>query len=182
MKVEPTNRIASLHTLFCDEAPALTRRLAERLGASGTGRYRLLPPVMLEQRAAALVTAFCRALAENPVTFVAYMRGLAEERQEQGFELREVQAAVNLLHEQAWTLITQRVALEQQVDFLGRMTAIIGAAKDALALEFLEKSDRLDLQARRLKKQLHLLFLGTVPSPLSEAEEMPGLADSKPTD
>jgi hypothetical protein len=67
---------------------------------------------------------------------VAYARELARERFYGGFDLSEVQTAVNALEEVVWKAVMRDVHPDQVGDALARVSTILGMAKDALAREY----------------------------------------------
>ena len=67
---------------------------------------------------------------------VAYARQVADERYDAGYDLSEVQAAFNTLEEATWSRVLAELEPEQFAEALGLVTTILGAAKDALAREY----------------------------------------------
>ena len=67
---------------------------------------------------------------------VAYARRVARERYGDGYDLSEVQAAFNTLEEATWSRVLADLKPEQVAEALGLVTTILGAAKDALAREY----------------------------------------------
>ena len=83
-------------------------------------------------------------------TLVDYARELARARFEGGFDIAEVQAAINALEEVVWR------ELAEPADIAAVATAL-GAAKDALAAEYV----RLAAGTRSLPVDVDALFSGT---------------------
>ena len=85
-------------------------------------------------------------------SMVEYARRLAAERFRSGYDLSEVQSAFNALEESAWTTLCARLEPQQLALSLGVVSTVLGAAKDALAREYVSLASRthapsLDLRA-----------------------------------
>ena len=110
------------------------------------------------ERLEALYTEIVESVDRHDVTnLLAHTRRLAHERFDAGFDLSEVQSAFNALEETLWTRIFAEVPAPEIAETLGPVTTAFGAAKDALAREWVAMatgthSPSLDLTA---------LFAGT---------------------
>ncbi len=71
----------------------------------------------------------------TPVPIVEHAQGVARERFDDGFGLQEVQAAFNVLDEAIWRTITAKLQPFQYPEALGLTSTVLGAGKQALALE-----------------------------------------------
>lgn len=82
---------------------------------------------------------------------------IAEERYNAGFDIQEVQMAINVLEEAAWRHVVQALPPEALAESIGLLTTVLGAAKDALARKYVE------LASQRKSPSLNLsaLFKGT---------------------
>jgi hypothetical protein len=82
-----------------------------------------------------------------------YARQVAGERHREGIDLREVHTAFNVLEEVIWRLIIANLHPPQLVQSLGQASTILGAGKQALAVEYVnlvghhEPGQSLDLSA-----------------------------------
>lgn len=81
-----------------------------------------------------------------------YGRELARERFHGGFDISEVLTAVNVLEESAWRCVTKQVPPAEYPQALGLVSTALGAAKQALASEYVSLASReqvrsLDLSA-----------------------------------
>lgn len=105
------------------------------------------------QRLDALYDELRTAVASRDLGHVvAYARNLAAERFEAGYDLSEVQRAFNALEEATWSTVCARLRPEQLALSLGLVGTVLGAAKDALAREYVSLASRthapsLDLRA-----------------------------------
>ena len=103
-----------------------------------------------------LATACVESCSLLPMT--AYAREVARERYRDGFDLDEVHAAFNVLEEILWREITARLEPPQFPHALGLVSTVLGAGKQALALEYVALASRnRDVQSL----DLTALFKGT---------------------
>lgn len=78
-----------------------------------------------------------QCLTERSLTPISdYARQVAGERHREGIDLREVHTAFNVLEEVIWRLITANLQPPQLVQSLGQASTILGAGKQALAVEY----------------------------------------------
>jgi hypothetical protein len=90
--------------------------------------------------------------SRNLVPIIDQMTQIAAERFEAGYDLREVQTAINVLEEAVWKVVVESVPPEQLAQSLGLVGTVLGAAKDSLARAYVSlatktKSPSLDLSA-----------------------------------
>jgi RsbRD-like negative regulator of sigma factor len=83
---------------------------------------------------------------------VAHVEHLATERFEHGFDISEVQIAVNALELAMWRRIVSSVPLEDLAEAIGLLSTALGAGKDALTRKYVSLASRrhvtsLDLSA-----------------------------------
>jgi hypothetical protein len=71
------------------------------------------------------------------VPMLEHARTVARERFRDGFDLREVHSAFNVLEEVLWKRITAGVAPPEYPEAFGLTSTVLGAGKQALALEYL---------------------------------------------
>lgn len=72
----------------------------------------------------------------NLVPIVEYAQSIARERAGEGRTLQEMQSAFNILEEVIWRKITSDLSPENYAEAFGMVSTVLGAAKEALALEF----------------------------------------------
>jgi hypothetical protein len=70
------------------------------------------------------------------IPMTEYARGLARERHKDGFDLQEVHTAFNVLEEVIWRAITARLQPQQYPEAFGLASTVLGAGKQALAIEY----------------------------------------------
>ena len=106
-------------------------------GAAGAPRYAAAGAVETTQRLERLFDELVTAVdGHDLAAIVAYARGLAHARYAAGYDLSEVQVAINALEESVW----RRVFADAPPDLVGaalrEVSTVLGAAKDALAREY----------------------------------------------
>ncbi len=74
---------------------------------------------------------------KNLIPIVNYIEKIAEKRFESGFELQEVQVAINILEECIWQHILEELPKDYQPKALSLVSSIIGSGKDTLARTYL---------------------------------------------
>jgi RsbT co-antagonist protein rsbRD N-terminal domain len=129
---------------------ALARMHARHYESAGASEVR--------QRLGALYDHLLDALRSRDLgPIVAYAEQVARERFNAGYDLSEVQTAFNALEEATWSRVFAELQPTQFAEALGLVSTILGAAKDALARNYVSLATNthapsLDLQA---------LFAGT---------------------
>ncbi len=82
---------------------------------------------------------------------VARARGLADERFRSGYDLTEVQTALNALEETMWRTLCARLQPDELALALGLISTVLGAAKDALAREYVSLASQTHAQSLDLR-------------------------------
>ena len=109
----------------------------EFLVRSNLEHYNKLNPERVRARLARLyfITRECAELNSNE-PMQKYIQEIAKERFESGYELYEVQTAINILEECLWKNIVERVNTNEQISGLFRSHEILCAAKGSLAKSY----------------------------------------------
>jgi hypothetical protein len=103
--------------------------------------YALGGPEITKQKMDTLYNIIYQSIKEkNLIPIVSYFEKMAEKRFESGFELQEVQTAVNVLEESMWKHILEELSQEDQPKALGLISSIIGSGKDTLARTYVAMS------------------------------------------
>jgi hypothetical protein len=153
---------APLASRIADRREEMIVAIQGALHASSARHYRGTEASLLAERVARLVDAFVESLRGNPGRFMEYVRSLAEERISEGFLLREIQLAMNLLGEEAWKIgAAGGTELSEVVRDLGLLSSLVGCAKDQLAQVYLEQKERCMGDVARLEEELRTLAAGT---------------------
>jgi hypothetical protein len=100
-----------------------------------------------------------QCLAERSLLPISvHARQVAGGRHREGFHFSEVHTAFNALEEVIWRLITAHLQPPQLVEALGQASTVLGAGKQALAIEYVHLAGHAD-PAESL--DLSALFKGT---------------------
>lgn len=88
---------------------------------------------------------------------LAYAREIARQRFAEGFDLQEVQSAINVLEEAVWRRVVKEIPPEGLAEALGLVSTVLGVCKDTLA------SSYVSLATKRHATSLDMtaLFRGT---------------------
>jgi len=84
---------------------------------------------------------------------VEHANELAKDRHRMGYDLHEVHTAFNVLEEMIWKHITAELTPQQYPEAFGLTSTVLGAGKEALAVEYVtlagrgRKAETLDLSA-----------------------------------
>jgi hypothetical protein len=134
--------LASHRDAIVDDATEAARHLGryEREG-SARSRFEALYDILVES-----------ITARDLQPMITYMQKIAEERFESGFDLSEVQSAINLLEESAWRAVLRDTKPDELAEALGLVSTVLGAGKDALARQYVTLASKtgapsLDLKA-----------------------------------
>ncbi|UCE27910.1 MAG: hypothetical protein JSW52_03920 [Candidatus Coatesbacteria bacterium] len=126
-----------------------TRRLRE----SDSEHYRDLETIDLRPRMAALYGAFKGSvLANDPTAVREFMAEVGLKRLRQGYDLGELQFAVNTMDAVIWETAREEFAEVGAGAFeaLNRLSDVVGWAKDRLALVCLDETLATEAKLRRL--------------------------------
>ena len=112
----------------------------------------------VRERLARLYRLVADAVRTRSTTLlVEHARRIARERFEAGFDLAEVQTAINLLEESIWERVFRGLPPGDYARALGLVSTALGVAKDALAQEYVSLAS----QAHAPSLDLRALFDGT---------------------
>lgn len=124
------------------ERASIVETACESIRHSRT-RYESAGQEETRRRIEALYDELLGALSSQDLgNVIDYARQLAAERFESGYDLSEVQGAFNALEEAAWSGLCARLPPEQLALSLGLVSTVLGAAKDALAREYVSFASR----------------------------------------
>ncbi|MBP6472843.1 MAG: hypothetical protein KBE23_22565 [Chloroflexi bacterium] len=88
---------------------------------------------------------------------VEHMELIAQERFEAGFDIHEVQTAVNVLEESIWQQINHTLPPSEYAEAFGLISTVLGAGKDALAQSYVTLASH----TKAPSLNLNALFQGT---------------------
>ncbi len=111
------------------------------------------------QRVAKLFALALESVRTRDLTpMLDHAHEVARDRFRDGFDLQEVQTAFNVLEEAVWRRITARLAPADYPEAFGLASTVLGAGKQALAVEYVALASR-NSGVRSL--DLSALFKGT---------------------
>jgi hypothetical protein len=149
---EPLARQFSAGRALEDARTSIVELAAESIG-HGMTHYQAAGPDETRRRLETLYDQLLQAVSSRDLSgIVEYAHRLAAERFNSGYDLTEVQGAFNALEEAAWEHLCATLRPEQLELALGLVSTVLGAAKDALAREYVSLASRthvpsLDLSA-----------------------------------
>ncbi len=108
---------------------------------------------IVEERFKKLLEHTLRCMKEKRLIYIEdYAKGLAQERFSAGYDLREVQVAINVLEEAVWKVIVKNMPPDQLAEALGLTATILGSAKDTLAQTYVSLASKTKSASLDLKK------------------------------
>lgn len=85
---------------------------------------------------------------------IHYTEKIAKERFASGYDLHEVQTAINSLEENIWQLIFKNIKPEKLAESLGLVSSILGAGKDNLARNYVALATKTKVSTINLQSLL----------------------------
>lgn len=144
---------------LAEQRTAIVLRAEAVLGEARLRHYGSLGPEGRRSRLESLYDQLLAAVTDRDVGgVVSYARELARERFSGGYDLSEVQVAINALEETIWKEILADLPPAQLAEALGLVSTVLGVAKDTLAREYVALATR----AHAPSLDLRGLFTGTV--------------------
>ena len=111
-----------------------------------------------QRRLARLFSLLLDAVRERDLEPVlAYAREIARQRYSEGFDLQEVQAAINVLEEAVWRRIVKEIPPESLAEALGLVSTVLGVCKDTTASSYVALATKQHATSLDMKA----LFRGT---------------------
>ena len=99
--------------------------------------YKNLQPELIRFRLMKLFNALVKSIEKNSCEEIKeFMDKITGERYELGFELYEVQTAINILEESLWKNIQKYIDDDKQIAAMKQVTDILTKAKEKLAEEY----------------------------------------------
>lgn len=88
---------------------------------------------------------------QTAVPMVEHAQAIAVERWESGFDLQEVQTAINVIEEAVWKRVLAELEPKDYAQALGRVSTVLGLGKDALARKYVSLATRTRVTSLDLK-------------------------------
>ena len=143
--------------VLVEERDAIVSAAFESVRRGGS-HYQAAEQDRVRRRIAVLYDELLEAASSRDLTSVVdYARELATHRYQSGYDLSEVQGAINALEEATWGTLCARLQPEQLAVALGLVSTTLGAAKDALAREYVSLAS----QTRIPSLDMRALFTGS---------------------
>lgn len=129
----------NLIELLESKAEEIINGASEAMQRAGMKHYEKDAPEGIRKKLAMLYHLTERGVNEqNLFPMVSYVEKMAEERFSSGFDLQEVQTAINVLEEFMWKQIIKDLPAGAQAEALRIISSILGSAKDAIARRYVE--------------------------------------------
>lgn len=80
--------------------------------------------------------------ARSALRTIRHIKSVAQERFDSGFDLREVQTALNVLEEAIWVRVLKKLPTDEIMGGLGKVSTIFGIAKDVLGRSYVALATR----------------------------------------
>ncbi len=133
----------SVAELLAEERGTIVAAAAAAIARSRVRHYEATGAAVVVDRLETFYGLVVDAAASRDLgDVVAYARALADERFVAGYDLCEVQTALNALEEAAWSRIFARLRPDRVGEPLAVVATVFGAAKDALARQYVELAAR----------------------------------------
>ena len=122
---------------------AIVDEATEALSGPATRRYSTATPGENRERLERLhdLTADC-VRSRTLVPMVEHAQAVARDRHAAGYDLQDVQAAFNAFEEVLWRRITGELSPEAYPRAFGLVSTVLGAGKEALAVEYVSLASR----------------------------------------
>ncbi len=125
----------------------------ESISRSHLEHYEKTDKKHLEERFRNLLQFTIRCLKEKKLMHInEYAEKLGQERFSSGYDLREVQIAINILEEVVWKEIVKEIRPENLAQALGLVSTVLGSAKDTLAQTYVSLASKTRSASLDLKK------------------------------
>jgi len=133
---------AALLLILDQERRFIVQTACESIRHSRT-HYGAAGPDETRRRIEALYDELLEAVSTRDLSgVVERAREIAADRFQSGYDLTDLQAAFNALEEAVWRSLCARLQPEQLAESLGLVSTVFGAAKDALAREYVSLASR----------------------------------------
>jgi hypothetical protein len=147
----------NLLQLLQEQETAIIDEATEALNRSHLKHYTVAGGDWNRQRLQTLYQLSRDAVSHrNLIPLIKYMEQIAEERYQAGFDIHEVQTAVNVLEESIWQHISQTIPPTDLAEAFGLVGTVLGGAKDALARAYVSLAS----QSKAPSLNLTALFQG----------------------
>ena len=124
-------------------ADQLVDEVADGLHQARLHHYTASSIEVTRERVSNLLDAVLDSLRHaSPVRIVQHADAVARDRFHAGFGIDEIQVAVNTVEQALWRLLVRETPAANLADDLGRVGAVLGAAKDQMARTYVQLACR----------------------------------------
>jgi hypothetical protein len=110
---------------------------------------------MTKQKLASLYKKIIEcAKKKELIPMLQYTEKIAKERFASGYDLHEVQTAINSIEENIWQLIFKNIKADKLAESLGLVSSILGAGKDNLARNYVALATKTKVSTINLQSLL----------------------------
>jgi hypothetical protein len=128
---------SSLLDILERQEGAILSESFEGLARCRLARYEAAGADETRRRLARLYALLKDSVRERDLEAVlVYAREIARQRYTEGFDLQEVQSAINVLEEAVWRRIVREVPPEGLAEALGLVSTVLGVCKDTMASSY----------------------------------------------
>ena len=121
----------------------ILKEALESISRSHLEHYEAAGKKQIEERFRNLLQFAIRCMKEKKLTFINdYAEKMGQERFTSGYDLREVQIAINILEEVIWKEIVREMKPENLAQALGLVSTVLGSAKDTLAQTYVSLASK----------------------------------------
>jgi hypothetical protein len=131
------NQVMTLLELLYNKPDLILLDSTDNLVRAQLQHYKQLNPEKIRSRFLRLFQAVEKCVEVNSCTeIINFMEKVSDERFDSGYEIHEVQTAINILEESLWRKISDFVDGDKQVAAMKLVTCILAKAKEELASEY----------------------------------------------
>ena len=131
----------------------ILRDALEGLMRSHLEHYEKAGSSLVEERLRNLFHLTVLSMKNRRLSYInEYTENLASERFSSGYDLREIQIAINTLEEAIWKAIVKELKPAELAEALGLASTVLGSAKDTLAQTYVSLASKTKVSSLDLKK------------------------------
>src|SRR4030042_2418386 len=133
----------TLNELLQERSASIIDAACEGVARSHVKSYEKEGTARTHQKVKALYVLTARAVKEkNLGPMIAHAEAIARERFSTGYDLWEVQTAINVLEEAIWKHVLRELPPTDVGEALGLVSTVLGAGKDALARRYVSLASK----------------------------------------
>ena len=149
---------SQLLDLLRQDAAAILNDAYDGMGRAHLVHYDRLGPEATRRRLTVLFDLTLEAIRTRDLAPVlVYAEETARTRFSEGFDLNEVQTAINVLEEAIWTRVVRSIPPAGLAEALGLVSTVLGVAKDTMGSTYVSEATHLHTTTLDMKS----LFKGT---------------------